>query len=199
MTDIPAQPQTASKLLTGTDETPPPSAASAGSPDLSADGQPLVPVTAWTSPEDCEALARGLPQRASPAEWAFARLSRMIEDFESKLDKDQEVGCTFVGLPGAGSMRIEDIGYWAPDLLLFYGKTSQGRPERLVQHYTQLNVLLVAEPKEVEQEPPRRIGFALRERMEKVAAEGAKAPPPTPATAAPAPRKAKGAKVAKKK
>jgi hypothetical protein len=49
---------------------------------------------------------------------------------------------------------------------------------RLVQHYTHLNVLLSAEPKQAPQEPPRRIGFALHERLEKAAAKGAPSPAP---------------------
>lgn len=168
------EPQTTSALIAGGDA--PPSAASAGSPTTGDDGQPLVPVTAWTSPEDCEALARGLTNRASPAEWAFARLTRMIQDFESKLDQSQEIGVTFVGSPGDATLRIEDMGFWAPDLVLFYGKNSYGKPVRLVQHYTHLNVMLSAEPKQIEAEPPRRIGFALHERLEKAASKGAASP-----------------------
>lgn len=169
------QPQTTSELL---DEAAPPSAASAGEPVKDDDGAPMVPVTAWTSPEDCEALAKGLTNRSSPAEWAFARLSRMIQDFEAKLDQDQEIGVSFVGVPGDTTLRIDDLGYWAPDLILFYGKNSYGKPVRLVQHYTHLNVMLSAEPKQAPQEPPRRIGFQLHERLEKAAAKGA--PSPTP-------------------
>jgi hypothetical protein len=176
----PGHPQNSSSLLdevVGGDA--PPSAAAAGEPGaLSDDGKPLVPVTAWTSPEDCEALAKGLTQRASPAEWAFARMARLIQDFESKLDKDQEIGAKLVGSPGDGIFRIEDLGYWAPDMILFYGKNSFGKPVRLMQHYTQLNLMLSAEPKESDEEPPRRIGFALHERLEKAAAKGAPSPKP---------------------
>lgn len=168
------EPRTTSSLIAGGEA--PPSAASAGLPETGDDGQPLVPVTAWTSPEDCEALARGLTNRASPAEWAFARLSRMIQDFESKLDQSQEIGVNFVGSPGDATLRIDDMGFWAPDLILFYGKNSYGKPVRLVQHYSHLNVMLSAEPKQVEAEPPRRIGFALHERLEKAAAKGASSP-----------------------
>lgn len=155
-----------------------PSAAAAGEPANGDDEQPLVPVTAWTSPEDCEALAQGLTAKASPAEFTFARVMRMIEDFEKKLDQNQEIGVTLVGTPGDATMRIEDMGFWAPDLLLFYGKNGYGKPVRVMQHYMHVNVMLSAEPKELPQEPPRRIGFALRERMEKAAAEGAEAPKP---------------------
>ena len=183
--DIP-QPQTTSRLLQEAPDDAP-SAAAAGQPISGDDDKPLVPVTAWTSPEDCEALARGLTHRATPAEWAFVRLTRLIEDFESKLDQEHEVGCTFVGSPGDISMRIDDLGYWPPDLLLFYGKNSYGRSFRLAQHHTQLNVMLSAEPKEVPQEPPRRIGFALRERLEQAAAEGSPAPPAPDAQPGPPP------------
>lgn len=177
MTQDTTRPHTTSSLLAEIDQDVP-SAASAGGDGQgevrSADeAQGLVPVTAWTSPEDCAAMARGLPAKASPAEWAFARLTRMIEDFESKLDKEHEIGCTFVGTPGDGTIKIEDLGFWAPDLLLFYGKSDSGKPLRLIQHHGQLNVLLTALPKEVPQEPPRRIGFALRQRMERTSAPGA--------------------------
>lgn len=171
------QPRTTSELIGDGDDLPP-SAASAGSPEVGDEGAPLVPVTAWTSPEDCEALAKGLTNRASPAEWAFARLSRMVQDFESKLDQNQEIGVTFVGSPGDNTLRIDDMGFWAPDLILFYGKNSYGKPVRLVQHYTHLNVMLSAEPKQAPEEPPRRIGFALHERLEKAAAKGATSPTP---------------------
>lgn len=167
------RPQTTSRLIAQMPDDAP-SAAAAGQADgdktvdsaEAGEGQTLVPVTAWTSPEDCAALARGLQGGGSPAEWAFARLTRMIEDFEAKLDQEHEIGMSFVDAPGMGFMRVEDMGFWAPDILLFYGKNSYGKPERLLQHYTRLNVRLSAEPKQVEQEPPRRIGFALRQRLE---------------------------------
>ena len=48
-----------------------------------------------------------------------------------------------------------------------------GKPVRLVQHYTQTNVLLSAN-KKPEERPARRIGFQLSELVEKTN------PPPTP-------------------
>lgn len=174
MTRADDQPKTASSLMDEAAQDAP-SAAAAGLPETDA-GQPIVPVTAWSSPEDCEALARGLTSRASPAEWAFARMSRLIQDFESKLDPSQEVGAKVVGSPGDGVFRIEDLGFWAPDLILFYGKNSFGKPVRLMQHYTQINLMLSSEPKESAEEPARRIGFALHERLEKAAARGAASP-----------------------
>ena len=117
-------------------------------------------------------MAQGLRQRDNPAEWAFARLSRLIEEFESRLDKDEEIGVRLVGLPGEGMLQIEDIGFWGPDMILFFGRNADGKPVRLIQHYTQFNVLLGSAPKK-RPEPARRIGFQLRERMEKAIEDGA--------------------------
>ena len=127
------------------------------------------PVVVEGPDKDPAALADGLRMRDNPAEWAFVRLSRLIQDYEAKLDKDEEVAARIVGLPGEGTMQIDDIGFWGPDMILFFGKTDQGRPVRLVQHYAQMNVLLTARPKPSEQ-PARRIGFRLEELVGKTEA-----------------------------
>lgn len=124
------------------------------------------PITAWTTPEDSAALADGLRMRENPAEWAFVRLSRLIQDFESKLDEDHEVGARIVNGPADSAFHMRDLGFWGPDFILFMGVNETGRPIRLIQHYTQLNVLLNAMPKPQPQEPARRIGFQLQERVD---------------------------------
>ena len=111
--------------------------------------------------------------RENPAEWAFVRLSKLIEDYEKGLDKDEEVGARIVGLPGDGTMSIDDIGFWGPDFIMFLGKNPDGRPVRLIQHYAQINVLLDAR-KKPEERPARRIGFQLSEMVEKTSTKHAK-------------------------
>ena len=101
--------------------------------------QPVLPTA---SPEQTAALMDGVRMRENPAEWAFVRLSKLIEDFEKGLDKDDEVGARIVGLPGDGAMSIEDVGFWGPDFILFTGKNADGKPVRLIQHYGQINVML---------------------------------------------------------
>lgn len=128
------------------------------------------PVSAM-APEGAAAMARGVRMRDSPAEWAFVRLSKLIEDFEKGIDKDEEVGARLVGLPGDGTMQIEDLGFWEPDLILFLGKNADGKVVRLVQHYTQINVLLNAVKKPEEREA-RRIGFQLGELVERTNPKG---------------------------
>lgn len=158
--------------LTTTDMIDAPSAASAVGETPCPPGEPDCPqpITAWTTPEESSALADGLRMRENPAEWAFVRLSRLIQDFESKLDADDEVGARIVNGPGDGAFHMRDVGFWGPDFILFMGVNEAGRPIRLIQHYTQLNVLLSAMPKSKPEEPARRIGFQLQERVEQTQA-----------------------------
>jgi len=124
------------------------------------------PVVATGSQIDAGAMAEGVRMRENPAEWAFVRLSKLIEDFEKGIDKDEEVGATMVGLPGDGTMQIEDVGFWGPDLIMFMGKNADGKPLRLIQHYTQVSVVLSA-LKKPEERAARRIGFQLSELVDK--------------------------------
>ncbi len=125
------------------------------------------PVLPSASPEQSAALTDGLRMRENPAEWAFVRLSKLIEDFEKGLNQDEEVAARVVGLPGDGLMQIEDIGFWGPDLILFLGKNADGKPMRLIQHYGQINVVLEARRKPDDQPEARRIGFQLSELVRK--------------------------------
>ena len=61
----------------------------------------------------------------------------------------------------AGVISIEGIGFFAPDLLTFYGRDEDGMKTQLVQHVSQLSVMLRAVPKAEPEEPARRIGFRL--------------------------------------
>ncbi len=94
----------------------------------------------------------------SPAEWAYERLILYIKNFEETLDKEQEVAMGFAG-SDAGMVHIQGIGFFAPDILSFYGRKDNGAPAQLVQHVSQLNVMLTAAPKIAEE--PVRIGFRL--------------------------------------
>ena len=124
------------------------------------------PVLPSASPERTAALTDGVRMRENPAEWAFVRLSKLIEDYEKGLDKDDEIAATIVGLPAGGALTIEDVGFWGPDFIMFLGKNADGKPVRLIQHYGQINVLLDARRKPEEREA-RRIGFQLSELVEK--------------------------------
>ncbi|WP_299151952.1 DUF6173 family protein [uncultured Tateyamaria sp.] len=103
--------------------------------------------------------------KKSPAQWAYERIIMYLKNFEESLDNEHEVAMGFTG-GDAGVMRIEGMGYFDPDIVTFYGSDPTGAKTQLVQHVTQLNVMLRALPKAVEQAEPNRIGFRLAQDLE---------------------------------
>jgi hypothetical protein len=99
------------------------------------------------------------PEIKNPAEWMYERLVRSIAQFEEKLEESQEIGLRLVNFGNHETFHILDVGFWGPDLVKFYGSSFDGKPFELMQHMSQVNVLLVAVPKTSEK--PRRIGFEL--------------------------------------
>ncbi|MDJ1016137.1 MAG: DUF6173 family protein [Paracoccaceae bacterium] len=112
-----------------------------------------------------EALARKPVDQKSPAEWAYERLILYIRNFEKNLDNEHEVAMGFTDT-GAGVIKIEGLGYFDPDIVTFYGVDATGSRVQLVQHVSQLNVLLRAARKPDTAEAPRRIGFELAKALE---------------------------------
>ncbi len=100
------------------------------------------------------------PEAKSPARWAYERMIQYIRNFETQLDGDQEVAMGFAGSE-AGVLKIEGLGYYDPDILTFYGRDEEGMKTQLVQHVSQLSVMLRAVPKSMPEIPARRIGFHL--------------------------------------
>lgn len=106
-----------------------------------------------------EAMTRDAIEAKSQARWAYERVLLYLSHFEQGLDSDHEIALGFAG-SDAGVLRIEGIGYFDPDILTFYGRDEDGARTQLIQHVSQLNVMLTAVPKEGPgNEPPRRIGF----------------------------------------
>lgn len=103
----------------------------------------------------------------SPARWAYERLIMYIQNFEKTLDNTQE----FAG-DSSGVIKIEGMGYYDPDIVTFYGSDPSGTKTQLVQHVTQLSVMLRALPKDVEAEEPNRIGFRLAQDLDEEDTKG---------------------------
>lgn len=108
----------------------------------------------------------------SPAEWAYERLILYIQNFEKLLDAEHEVAIGFAG-SDAGVMRIEGMGFFDPDIVTFYGTDPEGARTQLVQHVTQLNVMLRALAKPRNAPEPQRIGFRLAADLERKTARDA--------------------------
>jgi hypothetical protein len=110
--------------------------------------------------EELPAAMREPLNGKSPARWAYERIILYIKNFEDQMDSAHEVAIGFVG-GGAGVVRIEGIGYFDPDIITFYGTDEDGARTQLIQHVSQLNIMLRALPLQSPAEPPRRIGFQL--------------------------------------
>lgn len=121
-----------------------------------------------------------LPPPKSAAEWAYRRLILYIARFEEALDAEHEVAMGFTD-GGTGVIRIEGMGHFDPDMVTFYGTDPRGAKVQLIQHVTQLSVLLRAVPKRRPKEAPRRIGFRLRADLEGEGSERGEEGPPGPA------------------
>lgn len=104
-------------------------------------------------------------EQKSPAQWAYERLILYIKNFEEQLDNEHEVAMGFAG-GDAGVLRIEGIGFFDPDIITYYGSDGEGTKTQLVQHVSQLSVMLRALPKQIESAEPNRIGFRLAAQLE---------------------------------
>jgi hypothetical protein len=111
------------------------------------------------------AVAKKPVDQKSAAEWAYERLIIYIQNFEAQLDNEHEIAVGFTG-GNAGVLRIEGIGFFDPDIVTFYGKDEFGAKTQLIQHVSQLGVMLRALPKVAEGQEPTRIGFRLAADLE---------------------------------
>lgn len=115
------------------------------------------------------ALPKAMQQstaKKSPAQWAYERIILYIQKFEETLDNDHEVGLGFAG-GDAGIIKIEGLGFFDPDIVTYYGTNETGAKTQLIQHVSQLNVMLAASPKQIDQVTPNRIGFRLAQELER--------------------------------
>lgn len=88
------------------------------------------------------------------------RLLEWINNFHRNLDNEHEVGAQLVNFGQSITFHIEDIGYWNPSLISFNGKNENGEIVKLVQHVSQISILLVALKRADISEPKKPIGFA---------------------------------------
>ncbi|HEY6873080.1 MAG TPA: DUF6173 family protein [Geobacteraceae bacterium] len=108
-----------------------------------------------------QSISRLSDSTINPARWTYKRLAEYINDFESDLDEEHEIGARLVSFGSTVVFHIENIGYYGPDIISFDGINDKGEKVQLIQNISQLSVLLVAMKKIGEN--PRRIGFKLVE------------------------------------
>lgn len=100
-----------------------------------------------------------IPANPNLASEFHKRLVEWINDFDKSLDQDFEVGVRLVNFGQSVTFHLQDIGYWNPSLISFCGITDQGDPVELIQHVSQISILLIKVKRQDTSQPKRPIGF----------------------------------------
>ncbi|HGW3965373.1 TPA: DUF6173 family protein [Citrobacter freundii] len=100
------------------------------------------------------------PKNQNLADEFQRRLICWVNDFHRDLEEEYEVGGQLASFGRSIEFHFTDIGYWNPSLISFIGVLDDGSPVELVQHVSQINILLVRKKRKVLDEPKRPIGFA---------------------------------------
>lgn len=113
---------------------------------------------------DYSAMPELLENLPSPAQDMFENIVERIRRFEENLPNDRQAGGNLVSGPGTVFL-IDKVSYMDPNIILFSGRLPEsGAVVELVQHISQLNLLLTALPRMDDTTKPRReIGFRPKE------------------------------------
>lgn len=102
------------------------------------------------------------------AKWMYERIVQQINSFERTLSDNMQAGGRFIS-SNKFTFSIDEVSFWNPDMIIFYGTGNKGEALQLLQHTSQLNLLLVAVPRTDDLSKPRRkIGFAPPEDTEQL-------------------------------
>jgi hypothetical protein len=91
------------------------------------------------------------PIALSYSDTQFEILRKYIQDFEKTLDSEHEVGMLLTNFGQTVKMRVTDITYEEPVLMVFKGYVGD-KKSTLLQHISQLNFLLTSIDKLPEKE-----------------------------------------------
>lgn len=85
----------------------------------------------------------------------YKRLREFVENFQRPLDHEHEAWMHVGGV----TVRPDHIGFSNPSLIVFKGELESGEPFLLVEHVSQLSVLVYAVKREHPEQPKKPIGF----------------------------------------
>jgi hypothetical protein len=103
------------------------------------------------------------PPNPNLASAFYERLSQWIADFDKTLDEAHEVGVRLVSFGQSVVFYLTDMGYWNPSLISFKGSMENGQPVELIQHVSQISILLMKLPRKDPTQPKTLIGFGSRD------------------------------------
>jgi hypothetical protein len=122
--------------------------------DLAIRGSLLQPFVPPILPE----IGRIHRDRADLASDFFERLNSWILEYQEGLDSETEIGLGLVSFGLIRTIHLSEMSYWNPALIRFDGLDENGKPTQLIQHVSQISVLLTSVPKQGDH-PKRIVGF----------------------------------------
>jgi hypothetical protein len=111
---------------------------------------------------DSESVEKETMQERQSTELAsdfFRQLSHYMDEFDKSLDQEHEVGIKLVNFGQTVQFTVQNIGYYNPKLICFYGEMPDGSAIQLIQHVNQISFLLTAVQRKNPEQPKRPIGF----------------------------------------
>lgn len=134
----------------------------ANMPDINLSGLANVPIKIM--PIQKSVLVESA--QANYASEFHERLVKWINNFDASLDEKHEVGIRLVNFGQTVVFHLENLGYWNPSLISFSGKTDSGDPVELIQHVSQISILLMKLPRKDPGKPKGQIGFQVSTKQE---------------------------------
>jgi hypothetical protein len=84
---------------------------------------------------------------------------KWIQDFEATVDEDHEFWVRLVNFGEKTQFNLKQIDYSSSPLVLFKGITETGQPVELIQHISQISILLTKLPRENPKVPKKPTEF----------------------------------------
>src|SRR5215510_14232890 len=98
-----------------------------------------------------------VPRDITLADTMHNRIELQLQEFQEGLAPNEEIGICLANFGREQVIFVESVGFHNPHLVTFDGTNEKGHRVRLVQHMSQVSLLLVAVP--ARQHPARRVGF----------------------------------------
>jgi Family of unknown function (DUF6173) len=118
----------------------------------------IAKLPVYTPPPNPSATLKTIAEANLASEF-YNRLVQWINKFNEGLDNEHEVGVRLVNFGQTITFHLKDISYWNPSLIMFQGHTESNEPVELIQHTSQISILLMKLPRRNPESPKSPIGF----------------------------------------
>ena len=102
--------------------------------------------------------------QTNPSRWTYQKLVECINSLEKSFDDEHEIGARLVSFGSSVTFHLQDMSYYDPNIINFYGRNERGEELQLIQHVSQLSVMFITLEKQ--REEPVRIGSKLLRALE---------------------------------